>query len=114
MRYDAAWHARMSRVFSGALRIWGVRGEVSGVPNDANGFVIASSAGPELRVRYDARSGWALTQHDPVSGTHMHLGTHAGLPGLLRRMREELATDAPSGRLVIGTQPILARDLGRR
>ncbi len=114
MRYDAAWHARMSRVFSGALGIWGVRGDVSGAPDDANGFVIAPSTGPELRVRHNARSGWALTQHDPASGTHMHLGTHAGLPGLLRRRREELAPDAPSGRLVIGTQPILARDLGRR
>ena len=114
MRYDAAWRARISRVFSGALRIWGVRGAVSGAPDDANGFVIASSARPELRVRHDASSGWALTLRDPVSGTPVQLGRHAGLPGLLRRMREELAPDAPSGRLVIGAHQIFARDPGRR
>jgi hypothetical protein len=112
--YDAAWRARMSRVFSGALRIWGVCGEVSGAPDDPNGFAITASTGPEMRVRHHAPSGWALTLRDPVSGTPVHLGHHAGLPGLLRRMREELAPDAPSGRLVIGTQQILARDPGRR
>ena len=114
MRYDAAWRARMSRVFSGALRIWGVRGAVSGAPDDANGFVIVSSTGPEPRVRHDAASGWTLTLRDPVSGAPVHLGHHAGLPGLLRRMREELAPNAPSGRLVIGAQQLLAHDQGRR
>ena len=114
VRYDAAWHARMSRVFSGALRIWGVCGAVSSAPDDANGFVIARSSGPEMRVRHDAAPGWALTVFDPVSRTQVHLGRHAGLPGLLRRMREQLAPDAPSGRLVIGAQQILARDSGPR
>jgi len=114
MLHDPAWHARMSRVFSGALGIWGVCGEVSGAPDDANGFVIARRSGPEMRVRHDASSGWALTLRDPVSGTPVQLGRHAGLPGLLRRMREELAPDAPSGRLVIGAQQIPAREPGRR
>jgi hypothetical protein len=104
VRYDAAWRARMSRVFSGALRIWGICGEVGSAPDDANGFVIARCIGPEMRVRHDASSGWALTLRDPLSGTPVELGRHAGLPGLLRRMREELAPDAPAGRLVIGAR----------
>jgi hypothetical protein len=111
--YDAAWHARMSRLFSGALRIWGVCAEVSGAPADANGFVIACIGGPEMRVRHDASSGWALTRCEAVSGNSVQLGQHAGLPGLLRRMREELAPDAPSGRLVIGAPQIAARGSGR-
>jgi hypothetical protein len=112
--YDAAWHARTSRVFSGALGIWGVVGTVGPDPEDANGFVIAPRTGPTLRVRHDASAGWAVTLCDPVSGEAVVLGRHAGLPGLLRRLREALAPDAPAGRLVIGAQQILGRDAGAR
>jgi hypothetical protein len=112
--YDAAWRARMARVLSGALHIWGVCGAVSADPDDASAFVIAPVAGPAVKVSHHAADGWVLRLHDRVSGTHVHLGSHAGLPGLLRRMREQLAPDSPSGRLVIGAQQILARDSGRR
>ena len=37
---------------------------------------------------------------------------HAGLPGLLRQLREDLAPDAPAGRLMIGAQPLLGPDPG--
>jgi hypothetical protein len=55
-----------------------------------------------------------VTLRNPSSGAEVGLGRHAGLPGLLRRLREELAPDAPAGRLVIGTQQILGRDAGAR
>ena len=32
------------------------------------------------------------------------IGVHAGVPGLLRQLREELAPDAQRGRLIIGAQ----------
>ena len=35
------------------------------------------------------------------------LGVHAGLPGLLRHLREELAPHAKAGRLIIGAQSLL-------
>ena len=35
------------------------------------------------------------------------LGTHAGLPGLLRSLREELAPEAARGRLIIGSQSLI-------
>jgi hypothetical protein len=111
---DAAWHARVSRILSGALDIWGVAGTVVPDPHDANGFVIAPRIGPEIRVRHDAPAGWAATLCDPVSGEAVELGRHAGLPGLLRRLREALAPDAPAGRLVIGAQQMPGRDAGAR
>ena len=110
---DAAWHARIARVFSGALGIWGVAGTVGPDPEDANGFVIAPRTGPEIPVSHDAGAGWAVTLCNPASGTAVGLGRHAGLPGLLRRLREALAPDAPTGRLVIGAQQI-RRDAGAR
>jgi hypothetical protein len=112
--YDAAWHARTSRVFSGALGIWGVAGTVGPDPEDANGFVIAFPTGPEIRVRHEPSAGWAVTLCDPASDEEVGLGRHAGLPGLLRRLREALAPGAPAGRLVIGAQQILGRDAGAR
>lgn len=104
---------RMVRIFSGVLRVWGVAGTVGTDPADANGFVIAPGTGPKMQVLHSP-PGWALTLRDPASGTDVPLGRYAGLPGLLRGMREQLAPDAPSGRLVIGTQQILARNPGPR
>ena len=112
--YDVAWHARMSHVLSGALGIWGVAGTIGPDPEDANGFVIAPRTGPEIRVCHDASAGWAVTLRDPASGEEVGLGQHPGLPGLLRRLREELAPDAPAGRLVVGAQQMLGRDAGGR
>lgn len=104
----------MSRVFSGALGIWGVAGTVGPDPDDANGFVIAPRTGPELRVSHHAAQGWGVTLRDPASRAAVGLGRHAGLPGLLRRLRDELAPEAPAGRLVIGAQQMLDRDAGAR
>jgi hypothetical protein len=112
--YDAAWHARISRVFSGALGIWGVAGTVGPDSADANGFVIAPRTGPEIRVSHHPSAGWIVALRDPSSGAVVGLGRHAGLAGLLRRLREALAPDAPAGRLVIGAQQILGRDAGAR
>jgi len=107
---DAAWHARVSRVFSGALGVWGIAGSVGPDPEDANGFVIAPRSGPEMRVRHRAPHGWTVALRDPASGEEVGLGLHAGLPGLLRRLRDTLAPQAPAGRLVIGAQAIFGRD----
>jgi hypothetical protein len=113
MLYDAAWHARTARVFSGALGIWGVAGTVGPDPEDANGFLIAPRTGAEVRVRHEPSAGWVVTLCDPPSGAEVALGRHAGLPGVLRRLREELARHAPAGRLVIGAQQMFG-DAGAR
>lgn len=110
MLYDAAWHARISRILSGALRIWGVSGTISPDPDDVNGLLITPTTGPEIRVRHNAPAGWTVTLRDPAPGAPGRLSRHAGLPGLLRQLREDLAPDAPAGRLVIGAQPLLERD----
>jgi len=112
MRHDAAWQARISRVFSGALRVWGIAGAVRRDPDDPDGFVVALRTGVEMLVRHQLPAGWDVARLDPVSGARISLGRHAGLPGLLRQLREDLAPDAPAGRLVIGAQPLLARDPG--
>jgi hypothetical protein len=115
MRNDAAWHAQISRVLSGALRIWGVTGTVARDPGDAYGFVVVPDAGPAMRVRHRARAGWTVMLLDPGPRAQAPLGHHAGLQGLLRQLREDLAPDAPAGRLVIGAQPLLGREQsGRR
>jgi len=67
-----------------------------------------------MRVRHHAPAGWSTTLREPVSGEHAPPERHAGLSGLLRRLREDLAPGAPAGRLVIGAQPLLGRDLGGR
>ena len=112
MLHDAAWHARISLVLSGALHVWGVRGTVTRDLEDTAGFVVAPEKGPALRVRHQAPAGWTVTLRDAAPGAPVALGRHAGLPGLLRHLREDLAPDAPAGRLVIGAQPLLGRDPG--
>lgn len=107
MVHDTAWHARILCVLSGALRMWGVSGSVSREADDGDGFVIAPAGGTALRVTHGV--AWSLTRCDPHSGAPMLLH-YAGLPGLLRGLREELAPDAPTGRLLIGAQQLLARD----
>jgi len=107
---DLSWRARTARVFSGALKLWGAEGAVGLDPEDANGFLIAPSTGATIRVRHRPDAGWVVTVRDPASGATVELGRHPGLPGLLRRLREVLAPEAPAGRLVIGAQPFLGRD----
>jgi hypothetical protein len=107
MLYEAAWHARISRVVCGALRVWRVAGTVSGDPDDVNAFIIAPGAGPTIRISHQATAGWEATLRDARTNAEMPLGRHAGLPGLLRLLRNELAPDAPAGRLIVGAQRLL-------
>ena len=84
-------------VLSGALRLWDVAGTVE---PDANGLIVTVGAAT-LRILPRAPHGWLV-----VRGAET-LGVHAGLPGLLRHLREELAPHAPFGRLIIGQQSLL-------
>jgi hypothetical protein len=52
--------------------------------------------GEHVRIVPDAPQGWMVFRDDHL------LGAHAGLPGLLRTLRLELAPEAPRGRLIIG------------
>ena len=109
MLHDAAWHARISLVLAGALRVWGVPGAVARDPDDTAGFIIAAEARRALRVRHRVTGGWTVTLRETASGARSEIERHAGLPGLLRRLREELAPEAPAGRLVLGARPLLGR-----
>lgn len=87
--------ARVARVLSGALRLWGVSASVE-----------AEAQGGELIVRASSMTlrivpGWLVFRDGQL------LASHAGLPGLLRSLREELAPDAPRGRLIVGSQALL-------
>ena len=95
MRQDAAWHARTASVLSGALRLWDVDGTVERDARQPGGFVLAVR-GTRLRIVHHA-PGWRVLPGETV---------HAGLHGLLRHLREELAPHARAGRLIIGAQPL--------
>jgi len=81
-------------VLSGALRLWDVAGTVE---PDADGLIVAVG-GAALRIVPRTPHGWLV-----VRGAET-LGVHAGVPGLLRQLREELAPQASVGRLIIGAQ----------
>ena len=81
-------------VLSGALRLWEVAGTVE---RDERGFTVAVD-GAALRIEPRAPHGWLV-----LRGTET-LGEHAGVPGLLRHLRHELAPHAKRGRLIIGAQ----------
>ena len=110
MRHDAPWQARILLVLSGALRVWGVPGRVTRDPDATDGFVIAPlGTDGAIRVRHLDPAGWTVTLRDPAAGAETPPGCHAGLPGLLRELRRQLAPDAPAGRLVIGAQALFPR-----
>lgn len=91
--------ARVARVLSGALRIWAVSASVE---HDAEGaFVLRARCGTTLRIVPAAPHGWHVFRDEEA------IASHAGLPGLLRTLRRELAPHAAAGRLVIGAQPLL-------
>ena len=74
--------ARVARVLSGALRVWGVSASVG---FDSDALVMTTASGVRLQIAPAAAShGW-LVWRDGRS-----LGMHAGLPGLLRTIRDEL------------------------
>lgn len=77
--------ARVARVLSGALRVWGVSASVEGDPERPDGLVLRTQSGARIQIAPAAGShGW-LVFHDARL-----LGMHAGLPGLLRTLRDEL------------------------
>ena len=86
---------RVERVLSGVLRAWGVSATVE---RDAEqpAFMVRT---PSTTLRI-VREGWLVFRDGEL------LATHAGLPGLLRSLRQELAPHAAAGRLVIGTQEL--------
>ena len=81
-------------VLSGALRVWDVAGTVEA---DEDGLLVAVE-GAVFRIRPRAPHGWLVMQGDEM------LGEHAGVPGLLRQLREELAPHAARGRLIIAAR----------
>ena len=88
----------MARVLSGALRLWDVAGTVT---ISGSGLELTHADAPiqdltPLRIVARAPRGWLI-----VRGAET-LGEHAGVPGLLRQLREELAPQASVGRLIIG------------
>ena len=84
---------KIDRVLQGALRVWGARGSVA---RDHDDFVLRTAEGMEVRVARAAPRGWRVFRDDRP------LGEAAGLPGLLRLLREELAPGAARGRLIVG------------
>jgi hypothetical protein len=81
-------------VLSGALRLWDVEGTVAA---DEQGLIVAVD-GATLRIVPRTPHGWLVVRAAET------VGVHAGVPGLLRHLREELAPDARRGRLIIGAQ----------
>lgn len=81
-------------VLSGALRLWDVSGTVA---PDAGGWVVTVGEAA-LRIAPRAPHGWVILQGGET------LGEHAGVPGLLRHLRDELAPQARRGRLIIGAR----------
>jgi hypothetical protein len=85
---------RLARVLSGALRVWAVPASVEERPG-------AIVVGERLRIVPDAAQGWKVFRDEHL------LAVHAGLPGLLRTLRQELAPGFANGRLIIGLHPLL-------
>ena len=93
--------ARVARVLSGALRVWGVSASVERDADRADGFALRTQSGVRIQIVPAAPHGWLVYRDADL------LGTHAGLPGLLRSLRQELAPQAAAGRLIIGSQSLL-------
>jgi hypothetical protein len=81
---------RLARVLSGALRVWAVSARVE----EQSGAILV---GEHLRIV----PGWLVFRDGEL------LASHAGLPGLLRTLRQELAPGVAGGRLIIGSQSLL-------
>ena len=95
----------MLNVLSGALHLWEVAGRVQRDAEQPGGFIVAAGDGTELRIVPRAPHGWLVLRGRAAHGET--LGVHAGVPGLLRQLREELAPHAKVGRLIIGEQSLL-------
>lgn len=73
---------RVDRVIAGALRLWGVTGRAG------------------LQIIPVEPHGWLVFRDGEL------LASHAGLPGLLRTLRQELAPGVAGGRLIISSQTL--------
>jgi hypothetical protein len=91
---------RVARVLSGALRLWAVAASVERDPECPEGFVVRTPSGVIVQIVRAEPRGWLVFRDA------RELATHAGLPGLLRSLRQELAPEAPAGRLIIGSQSL--------
>ena len=81
-------------VLAGALPLWDVAGTIEAVEDG----LIVSVGRAALRIVPLAPHGWLVLRGDE------RLGEHAGVAGLLRHLRDELAPHAKRGRLIIGAQ----------
>jgi hypothetical protein len=93
--------AQVARVLCGALRVWGISASVERDPDRPDGFVLRTQSGVRLQIAPAAPHGWLVWREG------REFGAHAGLPGLLRSLRQELAPEAAGGRLIIGSQSLL-------
>lgn len=76
--------ARVARVLSGALRVWGVSASVDRDPDRPDALVLRTPSGAAMQIVPAVPHGWLVRRDGRV------LGAHAGLPGLLRTLRDEL------------------------
>jgi hypothetical protein len=85
---------RLARVLSGALQVWGVSASVEAEAQEGE-FIVRA---PAMTLRIVP--GWLVFRDGHL------LASHAGLPGLLRTLRQELAPHAAAGRLIIGARSL--------
>lgn len=76
--------ARVARVLSGALRVWGVSASVDRDPDRPDGCVLRTQSGMRMHIVPASPHGWLVWREGGAPRTH------AGLPGLLRTLRDEL------------------------
>jgi hypothetical protein len=86
--------AMLDEVLSGALRLWEVAGAVEA---GEDGWLVTVGEAA-FRVVPRPPHGWRVLRGADV------VGEHAGVPGLLRQLRDELAPHARRGRLIMGAQ----------
>ncbi len=73
--------ARVARVLSGALRVWGVSASVE---LDSDALLVRTPSGATLKITPAVPYGWLVLRDARP------LEKHGGLPGLLRTLRDEL------------------------
>ena len=74
---------RVARVLSGALRVWALGGSVERDPERPDAIVVRGPSGA-LHIVPAAPHGWLVFRDA------RRIASHAGLPGLLRTLRDEL------------------------
>ena len=74
---------RVARVLAGAVRVWAVAARVERDPQRPDAIVVRAPSGV-MHIVPAAPHGWLVRRDGRV------LSAHAGLPGLLRTLRDEL------------------------